>query len=344
MTYFILGIFFSYLAFTEIFLKSFHNSKLSLWIVFLILVLVTSLRYQVGHDWDSYLLFYTDNTTAEVLELGYRFLNNFFSSLSINYNLFLFFISAFTLFFIYKAVIELKYKIIALFVYFSELFLYFNLSGVRQGVAIAITLFSARYIINKDFKKFTFFVIFASLFHISSLIFFLAYFAFHVKINRNRLAYFIFIFGIIWVNINQIVDFIIFYSNSRTLEYYTYIIKPQEDNNIFYIVGLLKRSIILLIFYTLPKRLRAEYNLASFINIYILGFLIYLFIYPLSENIGTRAAAYFLIFDIIIIAIFFQLKIHVYRKLSIFFIVFMMYMYKIYGYSQLVDYDYKFIF
>ena len=65
VVYIITGLFFSYLSFVEIFARKFQNSKISLFIVLFILVLPSSVRYQVGSDWYNYLEFYNNNSTAE---------------------------------------------------------------------------------------------------------------------------------------------------------------------------------------------------------------------------------------------------------------------------------------
>jgi len=341
MIYLITGVFLSFLSFIDIFYRNISNSKFNLWIALSILLFISSFRFEVGQDWINYLEFFEITSTADTLEYGYKLINNLFSNSGSSYNFFLFFISFFTLFFINNTLITLKYKVISVLIYFSDLFLYYNLSGMRQGIAIAITLFSLKYIIEKNLVKFLFIVFLASLFHISSIIFVLAYFAYSIKITRTKLLYLIFIGIVFFVNIQFFIDFLLSTINSKKLIFYLSLAEIQENNTVNFIIGLAKRSVVLIIFVLIPREMKNQYNLSSFVNIYILGFLIYAVFYTINEDIAVRLSSYFLIFDIIIFSIFFQLNIASCKKFILFCIIISMSMYELYGYSESIVYQYK---
>ncbi len=342
MIYLILGAFFIYLSYIEIFYRRMQNSKFSFIIILMILFMISSMRYEVGTDWSNYLSFYTnDDSVREGLEVGYRILNNLFSYLELHYNIFLAGISFVTLFFIYQIGISLKYKSIVLFMYFSELFLYYNFSGMRQGIAIAITLYSIKFIINKDFKFFVILVLFASLFHITALSFLIAYFIYHLEVTKINAVLFAFFLLLAALVLNELIDYLLMYTDNKKIQYYFLLAGVQEDNTMHFIVGFIKRSIILIIFIFLPKKEKNRYNLLALIKVYFIGFIIYILFYSISEDVATRVGSYFLIFDLLIISTFFQLHIHVYKKLVIFIVISCMYMYKLYGYSQMIAYQYQ---
>lgn len=341
MIYISLGIFLTILSFLEIFFRRTQNSQFSFAIVMVCLFVLSFLRFEVGTDWSSYLGMYNGNISTEKIEIGYRTLNNFFSGLGFPYFVFLAVISAISLGFIHLVVRRFKYKIIILFVYFSELFLYLNFSGMRQGIAIAVTLYSTLFIINKNFKVFVGLVLFASLFHTSALSFLLAYYIYHLEFTKKRLILLLTILIIAIATRHNIIEFLLTYIYNDKLFYYLTVYGVSENNTINFIIGIIKRSIILLIYFTCPKDVRNNYNLPSFIKVYVFGFIVYLLFYQISEDIATRVGSYYLIFDLLIISIFFQLPIHVYKKLLIFVMIIGMYMYKLYGYSQFTTYIYN---
>lgn len=341
MIYLYIGFFLSYLSFVEIFFRKVQNSKFSFIVVLIILFFLSFLRFEVGADWLAYLAFYTGSGPVENTEIGYRSLNNFFAKLDFPYFVFLAVVSAITLGFIYNAVKDMKYKMIILYVYFSELFLYYNFSGMRQGLAIAITLFATKFIISREFTKFFLLVLLASTFHVSALIFVIAYFIYDYKMTKKGVFFLSSIVIFAFLFINNIVELILQLVDSRHLYFYLRIAEVSENNTINFIVGLLKRSVILIIFFLLPNYVKDDYGLKKFIKIYIIGFFFYALFYTINEDIGARLSSYFLFMDILIISIFFQLNIKIRYKLLIFFTIVFMYMYKLYGYSQLPEYSYK---
>lgn len=338
-----MGTFFSYLAFIEIFFRKIQNSRFAFFIALLFLFFLSGLRYEVGMDWYAYLGFYNDTATSSVLEVGYSTINNFFSLLDLPYNVFLFAISLLTLFFIYKVGISLKYKLLFIFVYFSDLFLYLNLSGMRQGIAIAITLFSIKYIVNRKIGLFLLTIGFSSLFHFTSLVFLIAYPAYWYtsSFKKNIVVFSFLIF--VYFSMDTIVESLLeLFVNSEKIVHYFATAAIENGKNINeYLVGIAKRSIVLIFYFTIPKKLRSQSQISKLINVYLIGYLIFLFFYPINGDIGARLGAYFLIFDAVLFSLMFQCKISIYHKLSFFVIILFIYIYKLYGYSNIPEYSYK---
>lgn len=342
MIYIYIGLILAFLALFEVFFRQAQNSKLSFIVAILILFFLSSLRLDVGTDWDAYLAFYTGNGPVEKLEYGYRKLNNLLSHYGLSFQLFLAVISAITLFFIYKAGSLVKYKIIFLLIYFSDLFLYYNLSGIRQGIAIAITLYSTKYIVHKKFLIFMFFVILASTFHLSAFIYLIAYLAYNARINSSKVLLYSIFIAVISLYIDNIIENLLSFIKNGNLRYYLSIAKTSDDNITNFIIGLIKRSIVLIVFLILPgKEKYHNKQLIGFIKVYIIGFTMYSLFYTINEDVGIRLSSYFLILDTFIFSTYFQIKTKKEYKVFIYLTVFCMCMYKLYTYSQLPEYAYK---
>jgi hypothetical protein len=94
-------------------------------------------------------------------------------------------ITALTLFFFYKAFIELSnYSTYSLFIFLSFCLYFQMMNQFRQMLAIAITLYAFKYI-NSSWFKYGLLIIVAGMFHSSALIMLPFYFIVKVKISRK---------------------------------------------------------------------------------------------------------------------------------------------------------------
>jgi hypothetical protein len=301
----------SLLAYCEILNPNFQRyRKVFLHLALLLIVLLAGLRSEVGTDWNSYFEFYSDNVLADRLEFGFRFFNNLFSNSSISYSIFLLVTNFTCLFLIYIFISRnVRLYFISLAVYF-ETFLYYNLSAIRQSIALSIVCFGVNYAIRRKPIKFIITILTASLFHTSALIALIMYCIpndkFHLFTLRS-LAIFIFIlfgyFALSDAYFLSLLDRTIL----RNIEYYS--MNHYLSENIFqdYCIGLARRFIlILLILIYRPNRHKAntmsltDYN--YFCNGYIIGLLIYIFFYLISPDLGVRTSIYFTIFEIVIVS------------------------------------------
>lgn len=110
-------------------------------------------------------------------EIGFNVLSSIFKSLNFPYFIFQFFLFSLELLIIYKG-IEKLFDISKLSAIFCALFfiLPLNLMGaLRQGIAIALFIYSLHYITNRDFLKYCAIIIIASLFHNSACFLILIY-------------------------------------------------------------------------------------------------------------------------------------------------------------------------
>lgn len=168
-----------------------------LWVLFLIIIF-GGLRYKTGTDWPGYEGKFTDavRSTSFYLadydvELGYSLLNYYFAHICAQYVLFQLFIFSIALilkFYFFKNNKNLNIYF-ALLIYFSTIFLIFDINGVRQGIALGITLVSTIYIFKRKIVYFSLLIILAFLFHKSSIVFFPFYFIYNIKYNFSIIQY-----------------------------------------------------------------------------------------------------------------------------------------------------------
>ena len=165
MLYFALGIVLSFFSFLEIISKNRNFFKIVFFVLLFLMLLLVGLRdgRVVGMDSPAYYEFYLDQLPS--VEIGYKYLNYFFSSLGLNYNIFLLFINFIILFNISKFIrLNSYYLILPLFIYFSDFFFYYSFSGIRQSIAISFAALSIYYIFENKNKVALLLILIGSLF------------------------------------------------------------------------------------------------------------------------------------------------------------------------------------
>jgi hypothetical protein len=121
-------------------------------------------------------------------EYGYVLLNKIASFLYCDFRLLIFIVSLVTVFLFSKHIYnESKIHWLSFYLFVCMNFFNFTLSVYRQSLAIALTAYSIKYLHsnNRSFVKFTLFVVLASLFHQSALIFLLIYPISKIKISKE---------------------------------------------------------------------------------------------------------------------------------------------------------------
>lgn len=69
-----------------------------------------------------------------------------------------------------------SFRLLCLAMYFSSVFLTYDMGVIRQGIAISVTMYGIKYIKERNFKKFIFSTFVASMFHLTALIMIPLYF------------------------------------------------------------------------------------------------------------------------------------------------------------------------
>lgn len=165
-----------------------YLSSMYLVVIGSILFLLAAFRDGIGYDYENYRRIFSLITIDKVpqgssnVEWGFYLLNVISYSFTI-----VIFISA-------LIAIPMKIKLIceysedgllSLIMYFTSVFIMFDMGVIRQGIAITFMLFSVKYIINRDFKKFLLVILCGSLFHITILVTIPLYFLSYMEFDRK---------------------------------------------------------------------------------------------------------------------------------------------------------------
>lgn len=344
MIYLLIGIMIIYLSYIEAIIKSRNFSHVSLISITIILILFAGLRDEVGTDWASYFNFYkysSKHIQTGRVEIGWAIINNFFSSLSMPYNIFLLFINGLSLtlmcFFFKKNSI---FMVIGLLLFFSNLYLYYNLSGHRQALAISITCFSLTYAINRQFGIFALLILIASSFHLTAIVFIVAYFLPRNKLNSRHIIIFAIAFLILTFFLESISDWITL-KTIKNANFYLNIHEKSEAILQLYYIGIIARSVIIFIILVFGRAILQNRDSRYIFNLYLFGFAIYLSFYMISPDLGVRISSYFTIVEIILaskLVYFVQRRT---KRIAIATIFSIVAVYKLFGYINSDYYTYK---
>ena len=163
-----------------------------LFVLFLIGLFAGLRDESIGIDYASYISFYNDITSSDFdnpgwtgLEIGWIFLNLFFSNLGFSPGLF-FGLLAFMVWALFvKSADDFSYLIPLMFFFvFCNGFFLWTLSGLRQTIAIMMFFYSIQFIRKNNFTFYALVIITASLFHASVIVMLPFFFLRYLPYNR----------------------------------------------------------------------------------------------------------------------------------------------------------------
>ena len=156
-------------------------------ITLIFLTLFAGLRFNVGADYLSYgYIFNTIKSNQTVkMEPLYWLINK----ISLNYLVLCILVAFLSLYFLFKFInyLDKENFYFILFGYVSIYYLQWNMSTIRQGLAISIFLYSTIFLFEKKYKKYLFFILIGGLFHKTLFLAFLIYPIFKLKIKDRYL-------------------------------------------------------------------------------------------------------------------------------------------------------------
>lgn len=150
-----------------------QGEKIALFLTFLTMTLIVVLRDGVGADYYSYNALYdlinrcSIREAVSVVEIGYVLLCKFCYSISPgNYWLIHFFMGTITMIFYYLSIRKMSSDyFLSSYLFIAIGLLYSVMNQERQGLAIAVTLYAASFLMEKRTKIFLGLVLIAMLFH-----------------------------------------------------------------------------------------------------------------------------------------------------------------------------------
>lgn len=278
------------------------SNQIPLVLSFCVIFLFVGLRYNVGNDYQSYVfLFKSIKYGLDThLEFGYFFLNKLFASHIDGYKYVMIICAFITYFFLYLTLVREKILALGVFFIFTYEFLFLSNDQVRQGLVIAVFLYSIHFIEQRKFYKYVLIIsLSAVLFHYSAFLLLPAYF-----IKRKLISSYIwyvaiitsFIFylkGFFQKVLLNIIGFIPYYGE-RYLKYAKFI-SPEELGS-----GLAVLLWVALALFIASQQEKIKRPII--VNLYLLGMIVYLI--SLDFHLLSRAASYLFYIKILIFPLY----------------------------------------
>ena len=183
--------------------NQYDKTKSSMWLftIFAAFTLLVGLRdVNVGTDtWNYYFMFEDKQTLSQLNfiqnvthEIMFDVLVLVSQNLSNNYAALFFLVG----FIVYACTLLVCKRLtqsmfISMYVFITLGISAFCYNGERQGIAVAIYMFAIPFAINRNFRKYTLFVILASLFHRTCIVAIPMYFLFTMRFSKKTIAYII---------------------------------------------------------------------------------------------------------------------------------------------------------
>ena len=182
---FILSLFFSIFAFNKIRTTKHKYTKIMFSIISALpLFIVAAFRYGVGNDYFSYADYFSNSLHIQYMEYGFDFLIKIIRNFTTNY-VALFVVCSFIFFyFIFKAIYEQSVNpTLSIFLFVCAPYYFEFFSGMRQMMAVAIFLYSIKYIKQRKLLRYLIFNLIGASFHSSSFVFIPIYWLYNIRIT-----------------------------------------------------------------------------------------------------------------------------------------------------------------
>lgn len=200
---------------------------------------------------------------------------------------------------------------------------------VRTNMAVAVCLFSLRYIEEKNNKKFMFCVLIAALLHFTAIVFVLAYFVYHKKMNiKNIIISLVVCIVISFIGIDKILGLASLLGGRYAEKVQRYNIQNGTANYSYYsystaflIVRALANSLLVLsVCFVIKRNLKNDTRFSGMVNLYYLGVLIQLLTVTYNVEV-SRLAMYFQTFQYFLLPYSFR----AFKKRNMKFLVYMIF-------------------
>lgn len=338
-TYLFIFLLLFFFAFLEISNVSSKICKVLYILIGFTFVFVAGLRYETGVDWLAYQYYFDEiiplneafyfNTFSNSflkLDVGYSLLNSIVKMLGGNIQLVFFIMSLISTILLIK---NLKYYsnhvLTGLFIYFPFFFFVFDMSGIRQGLAIQIVLFSVKYISAKNFRKFLLCILLATSIHWTAMILLPLYFFVNKRISVKYtisiffISIIIFTLKIKWLGtiLGDLVGPLnAFATLSNKLTVYTTndVFSLERGWDLFSVYNFVRIALIIFVLHILKNKLSKSIPSFNILYNFILLELICIFCFFEFFEISERLRFYFAIAEVILLSnILFVLRNHIVR-------------------------------
>lgn len=272
----------------------------------LILILFAGLRYEVGFDFNNYLILYTDvvNGGFAFIEPIVAALMKFSDATGIGYAGFILLMAFLSI--PIKTHFILKYStipVLSVLLFYSRLFIISDFGQIRQGLALGIILLSYPNLHRQELSKFSLKIVLAMLIHFTAFIFFPIYFIARKRINPKVQVAVLFI-GFIIASVDLKLILISLFSKilpggiAEKLLFYS---ETEDFLGLTFSIFLRGGIVLICLIYYRQKILENKHYEYVY-NIYFWGFIFYLVFNSLPQ-LGGRGAFYFQQFEILLFPI-----------------------------------------
>lgn len=259
----------------------------------------------IGNDTHEYIRIFEQVDQSFIdstrYEAGYLWLNVFLKYISDNYQIIFIVTSIFIYYSFGRFILKYSsYPLLSVILFFSYGFYSFSFTAIRQGIALAILLYSFDRILKGQFWRFLAIVFIASLFHSTAILFVIAYLSRIVKPSWKTFILFAgggFVGTIIFsVILNYVFQLFPMYQTYTSKSY----VGDAGLANMLYII---LSSLILFFSYSLIKPRRYESQILPLNEslLVLVLFAVVLYILSLKANILDRIALYFNVFSIVLL-------------------------------------------
>lgn len=314
-------------SFIEVALKEEQFKRMLFRFNILVLILFAGLRWTTGTDWYSYTEFFNDLDNYREFELGYVWLNEAFRFFSDNYTAFLIVDISLAIVFIWW-VLE-KYSVYpntSLLLFYSYYYLINYFGSNRRIIAIGLILMAGILIVNHRKKLGSVLIILATLFHVTSGLFFMVFFIprKHLKlgllISIYVACFLISNLGLLQFMITKVLG-IIFADNPLVERAVSYTLNSENYQQSFLVnmLGIIKRSILFFLFLAYRNKIRDKDETGHFsylFNIYYFSICFYILVNSQIDLLKV-ISVYFSIFELILIPYFLLLFVKLKERLLV---------------------------
>nr|WP_317632517.1 EpsG family protein [uncultured Flavobacterium sp.] len=343
MTYLYIYILIAVIAWFEIKGLLQTRSKAFQYFVIFIFIFIAGFRYETGVDWAGYTDYYNEISSLDeafkkdhfksifiTLDVGYALLNAIVKMFNGGIQTIFFIVSLVSSILLLKNLRRYtEYVITGLLIYYSFYFFIFDMSGLRQGLAIQIAFFAFQFIEQKNFKKYLLYILIATSIHWSAFLLILLYFVssekkikFHYIIFAASLLVFILNIKFIQAVIPNLSTFV----KGNVLLASKFDVYTNNQNysqarswNLMTIFVVLRVCAIYFLCLINKNINNKKFNF--FFNLFIIQVILYFGLYELIE-ISERLRFYFAISEIIILVMILkEIKKYFYTDILYFFIV-----------------------
>ncbi len=307
-------------------LKLTRSAKFSLFALsYLLLVIFVGLRWEIGNDWAQYYDYYrhltslNDNYDMFMMghnyEIGYRIISVCIKDAGLPFAGFNLIYAAIYLGLIFLSFKEDNYSISGWLV--LQLFAPFILGlmgTMRQVMAIAICMLSIRYLLSKNWRRFLLCVGIATAFHISALVFLVAWPLARIRLTARRV--WIVVAIVIVVSVLNLGSLAVNYGTSRVSAFNAadlaskLVLEQEATSEQFNFAGgsgvttiwIVTRVSVLVLFIVFYRIFSGEADQLYF-KLYLFGVVMLLLLTGSMVVLADRASLYFTIFQMHLLAL-----------------------------------------